>query len=241
MMPVQSAKDRIILYFHGGGLVVGSVKSHRAIVAKFVKGSGIGALAFDYGLAPEHSFPEGLNDSVAAYHYLLGEGIKPSNIVFMGDSGGGGLCLATLLALKDKGITLPAAAVVLSPWTDLANTGDSWETNAEVDTLCWKEAQTIFSKYYVGDNDPKLPWISPLYGDLKGLPPLLIYVGGDELLLDDSVRFAEKAKAAGVNVTLKVGEKMFHCYPACAPLFPEATQAKDEICDFIKIIMGKSV
>lgn len=240
MLPSQATKDRVILYFHGGGLVVGSVKAHRGIVAKFVKGSGIGALVFDYGLAPEHPFPEGLDDSVTAYRYLLTEGVKPSNIVFTGDSGGGGLCLAALLALKDKGIPLPAAAVVLSPWTDLENTGESWETNANVDTLCWKEAQTIFSKYYVGDNDPKLPWISPLYGDLHGLPPILIYVGGDELLRDDSTRFAEKAKAAGVDVTLKIGEGMFHCYPACAPLFPEATQAMDEICAFVRARIGQA-
>jgi acetyl esterase/lipase len=193
---------------------------------------------FDYGLAPEHPFPEGLNDSVAAYRYLLAEGLKPFNIIFMGDSGGGGLCLATLLALKDKGIPLPSAAVALSPWTDLANTGDSWQTNAEVDTLCWKEAQTIFSKYYAGDNAPKLPWISPLYGDIGGLPPILIYVGGDELLLSDSTRFAKKARAAGVDVTLRIGAGLFHCYPACAPLFPEAKQAMDEICAFIKTHAG---
>lgn len=240
MLPSHATKDKVILYFHGGGLVVGSIKAHRGIVAKFVKGSGIGALVFDYGLAPEHPFPEGLNDSIAAYSYLLAEGIKPSNIVFMGDSGGGGLCLAALLALKDKGLPLPSAAVVLSPWTDLANTGDSWKTNAEVDTLCWKEAQIIFSKYYVADNDPELPWISPLYGDLHGLPPILIYVGGDELLRDDSTRFARKAKNAGVDVTLHIGEGMFHCYPACAPLFPEATQAMDEISAFIRARIGKT-
>ncbi len=234
ILPPQTTKDKVLLYFHGGGLVIGSAKAHRGIVTKFVKGSGIGALVFDYGLAPEHPFPEGLNDSVAVYCYLLAEGVKPSNIVFMGDSGGGNLCLATLLALRDKDMPLPAAAVVMSPWTDLKNSGESFETNATVDTLTWKDAQIIFSKYYAGDNDPSLPWISPLYGDLRGLPPLLIYVGGDELMRDDSTRFAEKAKVAGVDVTLRVGEGMFHCYPACAPLFPEATRAMDEICAFIK-------
>ncbi len=234
MLPAQTSKDKVILYFHGGGLVIGSVKAHRPIVAKFVKGSGIGALVFDYGLAPEHPFPEGLNDALTAYRYLLAEGIKPSNIVFMGDSGGGGLCLATLLAGKDQGLPLPAAAVVISPWTDLKNSGESFQTNAGVDTLCWKDAQVVFSKYYVGDHDPGLPWISPLYGDLAGLPPLLIYAGADELMRDDSTRFAKKAKDAGVDVTLRVGPGMFHCYPACAPLFPEATLAMAEICEFIK-------
>ncbi|MCK6629608.1 MAG: alpha/beta hydrolase [Anaerolineae bacterium] len=240
MLPGQATKDKVILYFHGGGLVIGSVKAHRGIVAKFVKGTGIGALVFDYALAPEHPFPEGLNDSIVAYRYLLAEGLQPANIVFMGDSGGGGLCLATLLALKDKAMPLPAAAVVMSPWTDLKNTGESFQTNAKVDTLTWRDAQIVFSKYYVGDHDPGLPWISPLYGDLRGLPPLLIYAGGDELMRDDSTRFAQKAQEAGIEVTLRVGEGMFHCYPACAPLFPEATEAMTEICTFIKTHLNKS-
>jgi len=238
LLPAQADPRKAILYFHGGGLVIGSAKSHRGIVAKFVKGSGVGALVFDYSLAPEHPFPAGLNDSLAAYGYLLAEGIKPANIVLMGDSGGGNLCLATLLALKDKGLPLPAGAVALSPWTDLKNTGASFETNARVDTLTWRDAQIVFSQYYAGDNDPALPWISPLYGDLAGLPPLLIYVGGDELMRDDSTRLAEKAKIAGVDVTLRVGAGMFHCYPACAPFFPEATQALAEICAFIKAHTG---
>ncbi len=239
MLPSHATKDRVILYFHGGGLVIGSVKAHRGVVSKFVKGSGIGALVFDYGLAPEHPYPEGLNDSLTVYRYLLAEGIEPSAIVLMGDSGGGNLCLATLLALKEKGLPLPAAAVVMSPWTDLKNSGESYETNARRDTLTWRDAQDIFSKYYRGEHDPGLPWISPLYGDLAGLPPLLIYVGGDEIMRDDSTRFAEKAKAAGVDVTLRVGEGLFHCYPACAPLFPEATQAAEEICTFIRTHLDK--
>jgi len=234
MMPARAERDRVIFYVHGGGYVLGSIQAHRAIVAKFVKGSGTGAFVFDYRLAPEHTFPAAIDDSLKAYRFLLAEGIEPANIVCVGDSAGGGLCLATLLALKDQDIPLPAAAVVLSPWTDLKNTGESFQTKAQVDTITWKEAQIVFSKYYAGDNDPGLPWISPLYGDLHGLPPMLIYVGGDELLLDDSIRFAEKAKAAGIDVTLKVGEGMFHCYPACAPLFPEASQAMAEICAFIK-------
>ncbi|MEW5924399.1 MAG: alpha/beta hydrolase, partial [Candidatus Zixiibacteriota bacterium] len=194
----------------------------------------------DYSLAPEHPFPEGLNDSVAAYQYLLGEGIKPSNIVFMGDSGGGGLCFAAMLALKEKGLPFPAAAVALSPWTDLTNSGESWTANARTDNLCWKDAQTVFSKYYAGDNDPSNPLISPLFGDLTGFPPLLIYAGGNETLLSDSTRFAERAKAAGVDVTLNIGEELFHCYPACSPLFPEARQAMDEICTFLKRHCGRT-
>jgi epsilon-lactone hydrolase len=234
ILPAGTVKDRVILYFHGGGLVVGSVNAHRGIVAKFVKASGIPALVFDYALAPEHPFPQGLNDSVKAYSFLLAGGIKPENIVFMGDSGGGNLLFATMLALKEKEITLPAAGIALSPWTDLTNSGGSWVTNAELDTLCWKEAQSVFSKYYAGDNDLKNPLISPLFGDLEGLTSLLIFVGEHETLLSDSTRFADKARTAGVDVTLRIGEGLFHCYPACAPLFPEAKEAMEEISSFIK-------
>jgi len=238
--PAQARQDGAILYFHGGGYVVGSCPAHRSIVAKFVKDSGVGALLFGYRLAPEHPFPAALEDALTAYEWLLAQDISSSRIAFVGDSAGGGLCLATLLALRDKGIPLPAAAVALSPWTDLTCSGESYQSKVKVDPATWPGSWTVFSRYYAQDNDPGLPWISPLYGDLQGLPPLLIHVGSDEVLLDDSVRFAEKAKDAGVEVTLKVGEGMFHCFPVCAPLFPEAKQAMDEICKFIKTHIGAS-
>jgi monoterpene epsilon-lactone hydrolase len=238
IMPAGAGKDQVILYFHGGGYVVGSCPAHRAIVAKFVKDSGVGALLFGYRLAPEHPFPAALEDAMAAYGWLLAQGVPASQIVFVGDSAGGGLCLATLLAIRDQGLPLPAAAVALSPWTDLKCTGESYQTKLKVDPATWPGSWTVFSQYYAKDNDPDLPGISPLYGDLQGLPPLLIYAGSDEVLLDDSTRFAEKAKNAGVEVTLKVGEGMFHCFPVCAPLFPEAKQAMAEICTFIKTYIG---
>lgn len=237
ILPSQARKDKVILYFHGGGYVSGTCQAHRSIVAKFVKGSEVGALLFAYRLAPEHRFPAALEDSVAAYRWLLAQGVSSSHIVFVGDSAGGGLCLATLLALRDQGIPLPAAAAALSPWTDCKCTGESYRTKAKV-CISPEGTAPAFAKHYAGDNDPGLPYISPLYGDLHGLPPMLIYAGGDETLRDDSIRFAEKAKKAGVDVILKVGEGMFHCYPACAPLFPEARQAMDEICVFIKTHIG---
>lgn len=234
ILPVAATKDKVILYFHGGGYVTGSCPAHRGIVAKFVKGTETGALLFGYRLAPEHPFPAALDDAVAAYRWLLAQGVSPAHIVFVGDSAGGGLCLATLIALKDQGLPLPAAAVALSPWTDLKCTGESYTTKVKIDPASWPGSWTVFSKYYADGHDPGNPWISPLYGDLKGLPPLLIYVGEREVLLDDSTRFAAKAKDAGVEVTLRVGEGLFHCYPVCAPLFPEATQAMGEICGFIR-------
>ncbi len=233
ILPTGAMRDQTIFFIHGGGYVSGSCSDHRATAAKFVKGSGIRALLFEYRLAPEHPFPAAVDDSLEAYRWLLDQGAAPDHVVFAGDSAGGGLVLALLLALKDKGLHLPAAAVALSPWTDLKLTGESHRTNAQV-CLSPPGMSAVCSKYYAGDNDPCLPYISPLYGEPQGLPPILIYVGGNETLLDDSRRFAAKAQAAGVDVTLRIGRGLFHCYPACAPLFPEATQAMREICDFIK-------
>jgi monoterpene epsilon-lactone hydrolase len=234
IMPSQTTKDKLIFFVHGGGYVSGSCSDHRIHVAKFVKGSNIGALLFEYRLAPEHPFPAALDDSVAVYRWLLAHGVSSPNIVFAGDSAGGGLCLATLLALKDQGVPLPSAVVAISPWTDLKCSGGSYRSNARK-CLSPDGIWTAFSKHYAGCHDPSLPWISPVYGDLHGLPPMLIYVGGDEILRDDSVCFAEKAKDAGVDVKLRVGEGLFHCFPVCAPLFPEASQAMAEICCFIKM------
>jgi epsilon-lactone hydrolase len=233
IFPQGAAKDKVILYTMGGGYVSGTCNDHRAIVAKFVKGSGISSILFEYHLAPEHPYPAALEDTVSAYRWLLDQGISPARIIFVGDSAGGGLCLAALLALRDRGDPLPVAGVAISPWTDLALTGDSYRTklNSSIDP---PGMSMVCSKYYVGNNDPYSPWISPLYGDLHDIPPLFICVGTCETMLDDSIRFAEKAKAAGVDVTLKVGEGMVHCFPVMAPLFPEATEALDEINSFIR-------
>jgi epsilon-lactone hydrolase len=232
ILPAGAGKDKVIFFVHGGGYVSGSCSDHRIHVAKFVAGSHIGALLFDYRLAPEHPYPAAIDDTVAAYRWLLDQGISPARIVFAGDSAGGGLCLAALLALRDQGLPLPAAAVALSPWTDLKCTGASYRSNAE---KCMSPAGTwtAFSRHYAGDSDPGLPWMSPLYGDLHGLPPILIHAGGDEILRDDALAFAEKAAQAGVDVTVKIGVGLFHCYPVCAPLFPEATQAMADMCAFI--------
>lgn len=234
IMPKGAGKDKIIFFTHGGGYVSGSCSDHRMHVAKFVKESGIGALLFEYRLAPEHPYPAAVEDTIKAYRWLLDQGTQPSNIVIMGDSAGGGLALAALLAFRDKGLPLPSAAVGISPWTDLKCTGESYRTNVKV-CLSPKDSWTVFSKHYYADNDPCLPLISPLYGDLHGLPPILLYAAGDEILRDDSVRFAEKAKAAGVDVRLHVEKGMFHCYPVAAPVFPEAVKAMKDICSFVKM------
>jgi acetyl esterase/lipase len=172
--PVHAAKDKVIFFVHGGGYVSGSCTDHRIHVAKFVQGSNISALLYEYRLAPEHPYPAALDDSLNAYRWLLSQGVLASNIVFAGDSAGGGLCLAALLAIRDQDLPLPAAAVALSPWTDLKCNGESYRSNAGK-CLSPEGTWTAFSKHYVGDCDPGLPWISPLYGDLHGLPPMLIW------------------------------------------------------------------
>ena len=234
LIPEGGTKDKVILYTIGGGYVSGSCKDHRAIVSRIARGSGTSILLFEHRLAPEDPFPAALEDSITAYKWLLNQGVSPSHIIIAGESAGGGLCLSTLLGLKEHNIPLPAAAVAISPWTDLKLTGESRRTKAKV-CLAPGGMAEVCCKYYAGDNDPSLPLISPLYGDLHGLPPLLIQVGGDETMLDDSTRFAEKAKRAGVDVTLTVGEGMMHCFPLLPPFIPEARKAMEEMCNFIKI------
>lgn len=234
--PAQPSGQTVILYFHGGGYVSGTCKAHRGIVAKFVQNSGAMAFVFEYRLAPENPYPAALEDALTGYRHLLDMGLAPSDIVFAGDSGGGGLCLSSLLAIRDGNFPLPRRAVVLSPYTDLKCTGESHSTNLRR-CLSPQGTPQAFGRHYAGDCDPALPYISPLYGDLHGLPELLIFAGSDEVLLDDSRVFAHKAQEAGTMVTLRVGDGLFHCYPAMAPMFPEASEAMKEIAAFIS---GKS-
>jgi len=233
LIPDGASKEKVIMYCIGGGYVSGSCNDHRLIVAKVARVTGAAILMYEHRNAPEHPYPAALDDSLAAYKWLLEQGTSPKDIVIMGESAGGGLCLATLLAIRDQNLPLPAGAVALSPWTDLKLTGASYQTKRNV-CISPEGMNVVCSKYYYGDHDPEHPYISPLYGDLQGLPPLCINVGEYETMLDDSTRFAEKAKAAGVDVTLRVGEKMVHCYPLMAPMFPEATQAMSEINAFIR-------
>lgn len=226
---------RTMLYFHGGGYVMGSCRSHRNVVAKFASASGISAVLFEYRLAPEHPFPAALDDALSVYAGLLERGYAASGIVFVGDSAGGGLCLATLLALKQRGLPLPAAAAVLSPWTDLTCSGSSY---ARRDPLAPAGSWRTFAACYAGSEQVSKPLISPLFGDLAGLPPLLVYVGEQESMLDDSVLFADKARSAGVDIRLHVGRGMVHCYPAFAPMFPEAEAALQDIAGFIRSKSG---
>lgn len=230
----EAPAEKVVLYFHGGGFVMGNARSHRNIVGNFVKYLGIKALVFDYRLAPEHPAPSAVNDAATIYSWLLEQGYQPENIVFVGDSAGGGIALATLLKCKDDKIPLPGVCAVFSPCTDMTISGESHITRAKADPCTPKGANETYLGYYVGSGDRKHPYASPLFGDLSGLPPMIIQVGDNETLRDDSTRFGEKAKAAGVDVQLKVWKRMFHCFPLLAPLFPEATVALVEVCQFIR-------
>jgi epsilon-lactone hydrolase len=230
--PTGVKSGATILYVHGGGYISGSCSDHRHHVAKVVQASGVPALQFEYRLAPEHPYPAAFEDGMAAYRWMLAQGHQPEQMVIAGDSAGAGLTLALLLGMRDQGLPLPAAAVSSSPWTDLLLTGDSYRSN-RYKCLSPLDMAVVCSRYYGGDHDLAEPYISPLYGDLRGLPPLLLMAGDDETMRDDAVSFAEKARKAGVDVTLRVGQGMGHCYPFMAPLFPEAVVGMAEIGEFI--------
>jgi acetyl esterase/lipase len=227
-----SAAKTVLLYLHGGGYFGCSAASHRPITVAFAL-QGFRVLAPDYRLAPENQFPAAVDDAVAAYRGLLNEGNSPESIVIAGDSAGGGLALSLLLALRDSGLPLPAGAALFSPWTDLAATGDSVRTNADRCAMFNGPDIGPSARYYLGDTDPRNPLASPLYADLAGLPPLLIHVGEDEVLRDDSIRLAERARSAGVRVELKVWPVVPHAWQLAPHKVPEARQSLRESAAFL--------
>jgi epsilon-lactone hydrolase len=229
-----AAEDRVLLYLHGGGYVVGSVDTHRDLMARLSRAAGARVLGVDYRLAPENPFPAAVEDAITAYRWLVGSGMDPAHIAIAGDSAGGGLTLATLVALRDAGAPLPAAAACLSPWVDLEGTGASITTKAAADPFVRQEALQFMAQHYLGGRDPRTPLAAPLYADLHGLPPLFIQVGTAEILLDDATRIAERAKAAGVQVTLDVWDDMIHVWPLFAAILPEGQQATERIGAFIR-------
>jgi len=229
-----AALDRAILYLHGGGYVTGSIVTHRATAARISRASGARVLVIDYRLAPEHPFPAAVDDATAAYKWMLAQGLKPSRIAVAGDSAGGGLTLATLLALRDAKQPLPAAAVAISPWTDLEGTGESIKTKADRDPMVAMGNLNESAKMYYAHNDPKHPLISQIHADFHGLPPLLIQVGEAEILLDDARRVAKLAKSHGVQVELEEWDEMVHVWHAFAKILPEGQQAIDKLGAFIR-------
>jgi len=233
--------DRIILYLHGGAYTRGSFVSHRSLAARLSAASHARSLVIAYRLAPEHTFPAPVEDATTAYRRLLQNGIRSDRLVIAGDSAGGGLAVATLLALREAGDPLPAGVVLLSPWTDLTGTADSVRTLAQADPWLNAERLSLVAGLYLDRADPRNPLASPLYGDLRGLPPLLVQVGTDEILLDDATTLAERAKAAGVEVTLEIWEQMWHVFQAFAAEIPEGQEAIDRIGTFVQQVTAHPV
>ena len=230
----ESGADCTVLYLHGGGYVFGSPRTHRTLTAPLALAAKADVFVPVYRLAPEHPCPAAIEDAVAAYEWLLAKGVKPEKLVIGGDSAGGGLTLATLVALKEKGRPLPAGALLYSPWTDLTGGGQSMTSNAKSDAMFSRE--TILGgahKYYAGLG-PRDPRVSPLFADLTGLPPMLIFASDSELLYSDSVRLVEKAQVSGVPARFEVRKGLAHVWPIFHPLLPEAKEAIGVSGEFIR-------
>jgi epsilon-lactone hydrolase len=230
----RSRADHHVLYLHGGGYVFGSPSQYRDFIWRIATVAAAQVLCLSYRLAPEHPFPAAVDDAASAYRWLIAQGAAPGSIAVMGDSAGGGLAFSALLRLRDEGVPLPAATVALSPWTDLAMTGQSLRMNARRDPSLVPERAQSFARHYLGSADPRDPHVSPLYGDLTGLPPSLIHVGSDEILRDDSVRMAEKLRACGCSVELEIWPRMPHAWHLFARVLPEARLAIARIGEFLR-------
>ena len=237
LIPEGAPGNKVILYIHGGGYVSGSSADHRGFVSKFAKRLGFAALTYDYRLAPEHPYPAAVEDSLAVYRGLL-ERFRSPDILVAGESAGGGLALALLFALKKLGLPYPCAAVAISPWTDLTCSSEGWHTR-NTRSVAPMNSWTVFANHYATDHDRREPTMSPHFGDPRGLPPLLINAGADDELFDDGEAFARKAREVGVEVIFRGGVGMIHCYPLLAPMFPEASEAMDEIARFVSTHLGR--
>jgi phosphinothricin tripeptide acetyl hydrolase len=234
LTPPGARADAAVLYLHGGGYVIGSPRSHRHLAAAIGAAAVARVLVPEYRLAPEHPFPAAVDDAVAAYRWLLARGIAAGRIAIAGDSAGGGLTVATLLALRDAGAPLPAAGVCISPWTDLTCRAASYASRAEADPIVKGTVVGDMAAAYLAGTDPRTALASPLFADLRGLPPLLIHVGDDEVLLDDATGLAARARAAGVDVRLEVWPKMVHVWHWFFPMLDEGQAAIDTIGEFVR-------
>jgi acetyl esterase/lipase len=234
LTPPGADADRVIVYVHGGGYVFGSLVSHGGVVGELARSSACRALQVDYRLAPEHPFPAAVEDACAAYRYLVANGTAPEKITIMGDSAGGGLAIATIVALRDAGDTGPGAVVCLSPWVDLEGTGDSVTSRADRDPMVDPEMLHGIAATYLAGADPKSPAASPIHANLNGLPPLLIQVGEREILFSDAEALATKAKIAGADVTFEEWPEMIHVWHLFYPMLTEGRDAIKRVGEFVQ-------
>jgi epsilon-lactone hydrolase len=239
LVPKDCAEDRVLLCMHGGGFVGGSIYSHRKLFGHLAKAAGVRALVFDYRLTPAYVHPAQVDDALAAYRWLLEQGIDPGRVAFTSDSSGGWLVIMTQLAARARGLPLPAAAMPFSPWFDMELLGGSYETNRERDAFFYREVVQGLADMLLGEGgDPRDPLANPFYADLGGLPPIYIQVGGDETLLDDSRRLAEYARSAGVEVRLDLFPDQQHTFQMAAGRAPEADEAIRRMADWVRPKLG---
>lgn len=231
--PKQGSGERVILYLHGGGYALGSITMYRDLVTRLALDADAKVFALDYRLAPEHPFPAAVDDAARAYRWLLAQGVDPGRLAVAGDSAGGGLSLALLQRLREAGEPLPAAVAVICPWVDLTNSGKTFESHAATDTLSRPMLEVWSARYRAGE-DARNPLVSPLHADLSGLPPLLVQAGGAEVLLDQIAAFAERAHAAGVDVTCDIQPQMIHVVHLLARFLPEGRQAISDVAAFLR-------
>lgn len=228
----EAGKSAVLLYLHGGGFKLGSLTSHRELMLGIAQAAGVSVLGLAYRLAPEFRFPAPLDDTCAAYRWLLAQGVSPNQIILAGDSAGGNLVMTALIRLRDAGDPMPAGAVLLSPWTDLTASGDSYETRKRADPIHQRRMIQAMAEHYLAGADPKLA--SPLFADLRGLPPTLIQVGDAETVLSDAVDLAQRMDDAGNDVHLQVWPRMIHVFQQFPHELSEARQARQEIGAFIE-------
>jgi len=234
LTPKDRMDSKLLLYLHGGGYVVGGCDMYRQMVSHIARAGRIRALVPEYRLAPEHRFPAAIDDAVATYRSLLGMGIKAEDIIIGGDSAGGGLAVGSLLALRDAGDPLPAAAILLSPFLDATGSGDSMQTRKEQDPLFYPEGLETVVEHYCDPHQRSYPQISPVFADVEGLPPMFIQVGDDEILLSDSERLADLCVAAGIDVELQVWPEMWHVFQMFVGKMPESRRAIEKMGAYIQ-------
>ena len=239
LVPKGCAEDRVLLCMHGGGFVGGSIYSHRKLFGHLAKAAGVRALVFDYRLTPEHTHPAQVDDAIAAYRWLLEQGIDAGQIAFTGDSSGGGLAITTQLRARELGLPLPAAAMPFSPWFDMELTGASYESNRNKDAFFYKEVVQGLVDMFLGERgNTRDPLANPFYADLSGLSPMYIQVGGEETLLDDSRRFAELAGNAGVDARVEIFPEQQHTFQMAAGRAPEADDAIRKLAEWVRPRLG---
>jgi monoterpene epsilon-lactone hydrolase len=230
--------SRVLFFLHGGGFSAGSIISHRAMVTEAGRAARARTLAINYRRTPEHPFPAALEDALQAYQWLLGQGVRPSRIAIGGDSAGGGLTLAVMVSLQERGLPLPACGWCVSPWIDMEARGESYAAKAAIDPMIGKEYILELASWYLGGIAPRTPLAAPLHADLRGLPPLLIQVGSSETLLDDSVQIAARLGASDVRVSLEIWPQMIHAWPLFHQQLADGRRAIAAAGSFIRAATG---